>query len=170
MRDLSLYSRQPPIKTLPKTVIVDIDGTICDIVSALPHLYPRQGFRNEDAFYEAVAHCDPYPHMLGYLKAKWNQGFALVVITSRPEKYRDMTLGWLTRVMPVPFDGPFMAEDGDCRPPAQIKGQIVDTLSPTYDFQIACEDNPDVVKAWKARGMRVVLGPGHKEWDNPRWK
>lgn len=177
MRDLSLYGTStrnkklnPPAVARPKAVIVDIDGTICDNRTALPYLFPEDGSGKDwDAFYKETSACPTFAVAIGWVGARFVEGYKLVVITGRSEKYRDLTVDWLNRNLTLPFDGPFMRSKGDYRPSDEMKRETYERLSSHYDFQRAIEDDPKVIELWKSLGLKVAVGPGRREWDNPKW-
>lgn len=116
----------------PKAIVSDIDGTIT-----------------------AEAHSDgpnkPVPQMIRLL---WNfkrKGYAIVLLTAREEKKRQMTLYWLRRYR-VPFDMLLMKPDEDQEAPWLFKLHAFRKfIEPIYDVHAALDDK---VNCWRLLGIR----------------
>jgi len=167
MRDLSLYagsrSRERDVLRR-KAVILDIDGSLCDTTEALPHLRDRRDFT---AFYETTRSCPPYQEAITYARKRFDRGYALLVLTAREQKWRELTCEWLEANFPLPYDGPFMRADGDTRPSHVFKREVYTHLSGIYDIRGALDDDPKVIDMWSSLGLIVTKGPGHHLWWSP---
>ncbi len=109
-------------------VIVDMDGTLCD-VSTVVHLQAEpDGFA---AFHEACRRCPPHRGVIEWCVEHHNRGNALLVVTGRDAWARGLTSQWLAENLPVPIDGLHMRNDGDYRSNVEIKREIHGDLADT---------------------------------------
>ena len=116
----------------PKAIVSDIDGTI----TAEPH---------------STGPNKPVPQMIRLL---WNfkrKGYAIVLLTAREEKKRQMTLYWLRRYR-VPFDMLLMRPNEDQEQPWLYKlHSFREFIEPVYDVHAALDDK---VNCWRLLGIR----------------
>ena len=139
---------------LQPAVIVDMDGTLCD-VSTVVHLQAEMdGF---NAFHEACAQCPPNPAVVDWCLDHHSRGHAILVVTGRDEWTRGLTAQWLSEHLPVATAGLFMRSDGDFRSNAEIKREIHACLAPIYDIRAAIDDDPDIIELWQGFGIPVAV-------------
>jgi len=135
-------------------VIVDMDGTLCD-VSSVVHLQAEpDGF---NAFHEACAQCPPQAGVVDWCIDQYGRGHALLIVTGRDAYSRELTSQWLTQHLPVPIDGLHMRKDGDFRSNTAIKREIHSDLSERYDIRAAIDDDPEIVALWRDIGIPVFM-------------
>jgi beta-phosphoglucomutase-like phosphatase (HAD superfamily) len=147
-------------------VIVDMDGTLCD-VSTVVHLQAEpDGF---SAFHYGCAECPPRGSVVDWCVDHYSRGHAILIVTGRDAWTRELTTRWLTEHLPVPIGGLDMRPDGDFRSNVDIKREIHDRLALTYDIRAAIDDDPEIVGLWQAIGIpvamvldwgEIVIGPG----------
>jgi hypothetical protein len=142
-----IVNRQP-------AVIVDMDGTLCD-VSAVMHLQAEpDGFT---AFHEACAQCPPYQAVIDWCLAYHSQGHEILIVTGRDAWARKLTERWLSKHLPVPAAGLHMRGDGDFRSNVAVKREIHSSLALSYDIVAAIDDDPEIVGLWQEVGMAVAI-------------
>ncbi len=135
-------------------VIVDMDGTLCD-VSAVLHLQAEpDGFV---AFHEACAQCPPHRAVVEWCLDHHSRGHEILVVTGRDEFAHGLTVGWLAEHLPVPTAGVHMRRDGDCRSNFDVKREIHEELVRTYDIRAAIDDDPEIVELWLEVGIPVAM-------------
>ncbi len=140
-------SRQP-------AVIVDMDGTLCD-VSAVIHLQGEpDGFT---AFHTACAQCPPHPAVIDWCVEYHSRGHHILVVTGRDAWSRELTEQWLSEHLPVPTAGLHMRVDGDSRSNITVKREIHRRLALTYDIVAAIDDDPEIVGLWVEVGIPVTM-------------
>jgi FMN phosphatase YigB (HAD superfamily) len=145
--------------TTPKTaVIVDVDGTLCDVSSALHHITTPGVTKNFDAFHQAAAQCPPTDWVLDWCEDQRAAGHTLVIVTGRMYRHDVSTQEWLMKYLPHnDFYGPFMRGDDDTRPDTEVKRDIHALLtSPDYynfDIVAAIDDRPSVIALWRSLGI-----------------
>jgi phosphoglycolate phosphatase-like HAD superfamily hydrolase len=145
-------------------VIVDVDGTLCDVSSVRHHVRPELGVEKDfDAFHRASRTCPPNEQAIEFCRRHHAAGHVVVVVTARMDRHHDVTRDWLNQWMPVPFDGPFMREDGLRYSDVVIKRWIHRYLARSYDIVAACDDNPAIVGLWQELGIPVEVVPGWQE-------
>ncbi|URM86155.1 polynucleotide kinase [Gordonia phage BiggityBass] len=127
-----------------EAVIVDIDGTLCDVSGILHHL------PDYDAFHQASVHCPPVDQVLLWCDEQVARGRELIVVTGRKYTHGDLTIAWLEQHMRHPFHGPFMRGEDDARPDTEVKAQIARQLREDHGFDVvaAIDDRPSVIRLW----------------------
>ena len=135
-------------------VIVDMDGTLCD-VSAVAHLLAEpDGFT---AFHHACAQCPPHRAVVEWAVEHHNRGHAILIVTGRDAWSRELTEKWLAEHLPVPIAGLHMRADKDYRSNITVKREIHASLAQTYEIRAAIDDDPEVVGLWQEVGITVAM-------------
>lgn len=135
-------------------VIVDMDGTLCD-VSTIAHLQARpDGFA---AFHRACAQCPPHLSVVQWCIDHHSRGYEILIVTGRDHWSRELTLQWLSEHLPVPTAGLYMRPDGDLRSNTAIKREIHRELAETYDIRGAIDDDPEIVELWAEFGIAISM-------------
>lgn len=145
-------------------VIVDMDGTLCD-VSSIRH-FVAQRPKDFRAFHDAAFDCPPHAEALEYACAHHEAGRVVAIVTSRKYHWEKPTRDWLDRHLSVPYVGPFMRGDDDNRRDVEVKRDIYAILTGDYGYRIvgALDDNPAIVALWRELGIATTVVPG---WDLP---
>lgn len=112
---------------MKRLLLIDIDGVLADCEHRLPYLKNK----DYDSFYGVEMMNDPLiPDGKALFQAlyDWRDGDRLVYLTSRPERTRNLTLGWLAmNDFPIPGPGLYsdvrlsMRPDGDYRKSEEMK-------------------------------------------------
>lgn len=149
---------------LPRASIFDFDGSLCDVRTALPlmpapEVRASPDLRSWDPYHEATEDCPPISWVHGLARIEAEMGHAVVVLTARDARWRDLTARWLER-HPIPHTELLTRAAGDRRPDAVIKAEILADLRTRYDIRLAVDDRPSVVRMWKAEGVPTVTVPG----------
>lgn len=135
-------------------------------VSSIRHYVMDGPFRNFDAFHRMSSWCPPIGWVLLEAHRYAEMGYAIVVVTAREDKWRELTFDWLEEHN-VPFDGLWMRRTGDFRPDYEVKKEIYHDLTHVhdYDIRVALDDNPNVIRLWEEVGIpEIVTVPG---WPAP---
>ncbi len=137
-----------------RAVIVDMDGTLCD-VSAVLHLQAEpDGFA---AFHRACAQCPPHRAVVEWCVEQHSRGHAILIVTGRDAWSRELTERWLSEHLPVPIAGLHMRRDNDYRSNMAVKREIHSALARTYDIRAAIDDDPEIVALWQEVGIRIAM-------------
>jgi phosphoglycolate phosphatase-like HAD superfamily hydrolase len=133
-------------------VIVDIDGTIADVHHRLHHIEGRGRNKNWKAFFEAMDRDPPIPPVIAKVRelAADNE---IVMLTGRPEDYRQRTVAWLER-HDVPFEQLLMRPGGDRRSDFVTKEELLATLA-GREIRLAIDDRAPVCEMYRRHGLDV---------------
>lgn len=148
----------------PKSVVVDIDGTVAS------HVLPDGTLLRGHHQYRGVIWDLPKPEVIDVVHALRDAGFQIVFCSGRPEEddsFYDVgraTFHWLAEhlgewVQSCPL---FLRRSGDRRPDDIVKREIYERLIlPEYDVQIALDDRDRVVAMWRSFGITCLqVAPG----------
>ena len=137
-----------------RAVIVDMDGTLCD-VTAVVHLQAEpDGFT---AFHHACADCPPHRAVVEWCIEHHGRGHAILVLTGRDDWSRELTEQWLSEHLPIPIAGLHMRGDGDYRSNVAIKREFHSQLAQKFDIRAAIDDDPEIVGLWQEVGIPVAM-------------
>ena len=148
------------------TYIVDIDGTIADNQHRQWVLADTTRPQvNWELFFQLMVNDSPHLHMqqllydLTMADAYGHSQAQIIYVTGRPERFRAMTVAWLRHHhFPVPSKHDdevllIMRGDGDHRPDAIIKRELLGEIRKQYEVTMAFDDRNSVVKMWRAAGI-----------------
>lgn len=133
-----------------KIILLDLDNCISNDLWRVPmikhdakdpyHLYHMRAIYDEmgNAFLLRTSH-------------------KIVIVTGRPNRYRDLTMKWLTKQGIGP-QAVLMREDGDHRPAAQSKTDLVMNyiLQTNHAIMHAFDDRQDVIQAYWNMGLKAT--------------
>lgn len=166
--EFHLFPNTYPVKDIikPETkrhaIIFDADGTLVD-VRGIRH-YVRGKWRDFDAFHRSSYFSPPNQHVLDMAMDADREGYAVIVVTAREDKYRDVTQAWLDKHN-VPYENIYMRPTGDSRKDAVVKYEILDTILEDYDVVHAVDDNPAVNEVWQKAEILTTHVPGFAEGE-----
>jgi len=147
------------LSDLPEAVLVDCDGTLVD-VTGIRHLLDGPG--RFDAFHRESVNCPPNQWVIDEVRAQHAAGRAVLVVTARQARYRNLTAFWLA-MHGVPSDAMWMRATNDGRPDRVVKAEILVRIRTRWRPVLAFDDNPNVVALWEAEGIPVTIVPGWPE-------
>jgi FMN phosphatase YigB (HAD superfamily) len=134
-------------------VLVDVDGTLADVRHRLHHI--REGRKkNWKAFFEGMDRDTPIASTVAWVQALARH-YDIIIITGRPEEYRERTIAWLKK-NDIPFTDVFMRPNGDHRPDYEVKKEALQRW-PKKRIKLVIEDRPPVCDMWLQQGVRCVL-------------
>ena len=73
---------------------------------------------------------------------------AIIIVTSRKEKWRGLTSMWLAK-NDARSHALFMRADDDHRPDYEVKKDILNKINNYWTVIHAVDDNPSVIKLWE---------------------
>lgn len=139
-----------PDPTLPRAVLVDIDGTVALI-----------GDRGR--YDESMVGVDlPHQVVIDVVRALHAAGWEIVFASGRGSGCYQETMGWLDRYVDLPmYDGLrgyhlFMRPQGDTRKDSIVKIEMLREIIKTWQIDFAIDDRRQVVQAWRAAGLTVL--------------
>ena len=152
---------------LGDAVIVDVDGTLCDVSGVRHYVTSDPGNRNYDRFHAASALCPPIPSAVEWVAAQRALGRTIIVVTARKRRWEFVTRRWL-RKWEIHCDWLLMRPDADQRRDREVKADILALIrSRGYRVVAAIDDNPAVVELWESQGIPVTVVPGWGEDPDP---
>ena len=132
-------------------IVVDLDGTLCDVNHRVHHV--RKEKKDWKAFHTGLVDDEINPWCDQLIHAMKAQSYAIILLTGRDEKYRDLTEGWLNKYS-VPHDALFMRPHDDFRKDDVIKAEIYEKeILPYYHVLFVVEDRKSVVEMWREKGV-----------------
>lgn len=152
-------------RDLPEAEIFDLDGTLADVTPVRHFVDGTLGrHRDFDAFHRyACTEALPIKATVQKVReAEW-AGRAVILVSGRQEKWRSLTLSWLTW-HDIPWNRLWMRLDGDFRPDTVVKAGIYRTfIKPHFNVVKAHDDRPSICELWRSLGIEVDVVPGWTE-------
>lgn len=134
-----------------KTIICDLDGTLCNIEHRLHFL---DGKKDWDSFYGACPDDIPNLWCVSLIESMYAQGYSIVFVSGRRESTREQTVAWLQQYLK---DGMwaelYMRKDGDYRKDSIIKKEIYDEHLSERNILFVLDDRRQVVDMWREQGL-----------------
>jgi len=143
----------------PSAYIFDVDGTLANVDPYLYHI--RGSNRDYNAFHEASIDALPNIEVVQILNNAVSDQHAILIVTSRKEKYRGLTSMWLAKNN-IRSHALFMRADDDSRPDYEAKSDMLDKIKTLCDVVHAVDDNPNVIKFCEDH---VILTKKIGTWD-----
>lgn len=135
-------------------VVFDIDGVLSD-ATGRQHFLEREGKKDWRGFFDACGD-DPLIDEVARMLHLLDPGLVVVLLTGRPERVRDRTLGWLES-HDVRWDLLVMRDVGDYSAATEFKRRTVGELrSRGYDLRLAFEDDKRNQDMFHAEGVPCV--------------
>lgn len=133
-----------------RTILTDIDGT-------LSNSRWRDGLIGAvswDEYHEQSQFDKPNEHMIWLLRALHSREYSIIGISSRPEKFRKLTMDWLLKYH-VPLDMLLLRPNDNHRLSPELKIQLVSNLlgGNFDDIAFIFDDREDVIAAFRAKGV-----------------
>jgi hypothetical protein len=137
--------------------VVDIDGVLADVRHRLHFLQSRP--KDWTGFFTAAA-ADPVHHEGLELVRRLADDHEIVFVTGRPDRLRRATVEWL-ETHGIGAHRLFMRPDGDRRPAAQVKREILEAVARGRTIGIVIDDDPIVLSTLRNAGYRTLAA----EWE-----
>lgn len=143
-------------KELKKNIILtDLDHT-------LTYAFPRDpmiGIVPWDRYHEESINDHPAHDFIKFISVFFNsKKHELIGITSRPEKFRDLTMKWLSR-NEIPLHGLWMRPDNDYRAAGIVKIDLcLQNLGESWKEKVLCliDDNDKVIECFRGEGITCL--------------
>lgn len=137
--------------------LVDIDGTIADLSHRLHFIQQKPA--DWDGFFAACPDDKPIEQVLHTLKILATYGAELIFVSGRSDAIRQQTMNWLSDQFLGSYQL-YMRKAGDHRTDDVVKSELVDEVLKAFhikesDISAAFEDRDQVVKMYRARGIRT---------------
>ncbi len=139
---------------LKTAIIVDLDGTLTNCDHRLFHVKKKP--KDWKAFFDKMEDDEIHSWCEELILAMQARGHAIILLTGRPEDYREPTQKWLSRYQ-IPYDLLLMRAQGDHREDAQIKWELYQReIAPKYRALFCVEDRAGVVAMWREKGIPTL--------------
>lgn len=134
--------------------VFDLDGTLADDGHRRKHVETKK--KDFNLYYSLMPQDKPKAEVFKLLDMCQKQGMAIVILTGRPEKYREETMMWLAKHR-VQYDLLEMRGDNDFRKAAVMKGEVFEKrLKPYYTVKIAFDDDAHIIDMFRSNGVEAV--------------
>lgn len=149
--------------------IFDIDGTLADSSQRVHYICPDYDSLSKkilslddidkfapdwDSFYRESINDKAILNVANLLRRIQDTGAAILFVTGRSKKYRQITEEWLCKHITCSFEGLFMRETNDYRQDAVIKKEIYEKeIEGKYCIQGVFEDRTQCVNMWRKLGL-----------------
>jgi len=126
-------------------LITDIDGT-------LANERWRESYKPDwDEYHRASTQDEPFAGMAKFLEGFSAAGWTIIAISTRPEKWRQITLDWLI-FYKFKIDQLHLRPNDDYRGSPTLKSDIASPLK-VFSPVLALDDREDVLAAYLALGF-----------------
>lgn len=130
----------------PTAYIFDVDGTLANVDEFLHFM--RGGKKDYDSFHSASINAKPNLEVFSMLDNAISKGHAILIVTSRKEKWRGLTSMWLAKNN-ARSHALFMRDNDDNRPDYEVKKDILNKIQDFWSVVHAVDDNPNVIRLWE---------------------
>lgn len=141
-----------------RVVICDIDNTIANV--AWRESYISEGW---DIYHALASDDKPYEDIACLLRTLDNASYYIIGVTSRPEKWRKLTMNWLIKYE-IPMHDLWMRPPDDFRGAHELKIDLVkkNMQDPEAQISFVLEDREDVISAFRALGITTLQVSAHE--------
>lgn len=141
-----------------KTIIVDLDGTLCNCTHRIHYLNKPKRW---SLFFGGIADDTLNQDVADFILSKHND-FKIFFSTGRPQKFRDVTVKWILKHN-IPIFGLFMRDSTDFRRDDIVKLEHLQWIKEDgFDPFFVIDDKPNVCDMYRKEGL-VVYEYGKEE-------
>ena len=133
----------------------------CDVDNTLANLKHRLHFVTGDrpdwkSFFAEMDKDTPIEDVVHLTKCLWEAGECIVIVSARPEDYRDVTEDWLVK-NGILYDRLYMRESGDYRKDSVVKTEILAQMNEDgYYPHLWIDDRKQVIDVIREQGVTVA--------------
>jgi predicted kinase len=153
--------KQEPFSCYRKYIVSDADGTICNCDHRL-HFIQGEGKKDWNSFFAGIEN-DTVNEVVKQLIDLTYPDYPVVIVTGRPEKYREVTEKWLKKNN-IRHDAIYMRKDNDRRPDTIIKQEIIDLYLDKSKIEIWVDDRGEIIKLLRNNKIKVIDVGNGKEF------
>lgn len=147
-------------------IISDLDGTIADCSHRLK--YAKGDTKDWNKFFAGIPEDTPRKEVMEDIakmaisNQQENGKFPkIILVSARPEDYRESTVAWLEQNFPYKYEALIMRETNDKRDDTEVKSDIYKKYLSKLNVLAVFDDRPKVIRMLKENGLNVVdVGPG----------
>jgi hypothetical protein len=149
----------PTIMNNPKAIIVDIDGTLANVINRR-NIAQREGEGKfdwnifQDPFY--VERDTPNEWCFDLI-SRYQKDHKIIFVTGRHEALKNITNEWIEKFgdrYGVYLYSLYMRKDGDYRPDVEIKKEIYErNIKENYMVTLVIDDRKCMADYWRSEGL-----------------
>ena len=134
-------------------IIVDLDGTLCNIEHRL-HLLKQEG-DHWSKFFSAMPG-DSLNVWCRELIENMKNNYGILLVSGRPDNFKKATEEWLAKHK-VSYDALYMRTAGDRRPDNVVKKDLYESyIKDNMKVLFVVDDRKAVVDMWRELGLTVL--------------
>lgn len=146
-----------------KAIIVDLDGTLCNIDHRRHHVR-GEGKKDWSSFFAGIPDdtvCDPVRDLVQRYRLN---GVLIIYVSGRGNEYRKETEEWLLNNAMGNYFALFMRPFADRRDDVTVKREILHKyIRPYFNPLFAVDDRPSVGRMWREEGIfTFMVGNGEE--------
>lgn len=135
----------------PNAIIFDLDGTLSNCTHRMH--FVEKSTKDFDSFYSAMEEDTLVEPVRDMLMIYYSSNYRVIILTGRPECYREITETWLKKYE-IPFFKLYMRPNNKKSTPDMIyKERTIAEISKSFVIKAAVEDRDRVVKMWRDNGI-----------------
>lgn len=139
----------------PDAVMIDLDGTACDVEHRRHLVQPAEGGKRDwQAFGRAIPQDTPNAPVLLVYQALIAQRMPVIFMSGRGAEWRRETEIWLPRHGYGEYAAVVMRPFRDSRPDHVVKRELYEKyVAPFWTVRLVLDDRTSVVNEWRAMGL-----------------
>lgn len=139
---------------MKQAIIFDIDGTLADHKNRLKYI--KQKPKKWDLFFSESINDKPLPHIKIIYDALKKAGkYYLIIMTGRPNKYKEITIEWLQK-NGFDYDKLFMRPTNNFKQNLEMKEILLQKIMQYYEVVFAFDDDEKVIELYKKYNIKVL--------------
>jgi len=140
---------------MKKAIIVDLDGTLCNIDHRKKYIDGSLGKKDWDKFYEGCGEDEVNEWCKDIIQALHVCGeCSILYITGRPDMIKDETQYWLDKHTHLDNFSLYMRKTNDFRQDYIVKKELYEKhVKGKFDVLFAIDDRQQVVDMWREQGL-----------------
>lgn len=134
----------------PKAIIVDLDGTLCDIKHRLHFISGDK--KDWETFQKHCILDKPNQWCISLIRAMELHGVAILLFSGRMDFVRNETEVWLEH-HGVSYQTLKMRKSGDYRKDSEVKLEMLADYKNRFEILFVVDDRKQVVDMWREQGL-----------------
>lgn len=131
-----------------KCILVDLDGTLCNINHRLKYL------ENKKIFHKLCYLDKPDDKIVSLVQLLSNY-YKIIIVTCRPKSVENLSIEWLKNHN-INFYKIFSRNDNDDEHDDKIKLKFLKEIQKDFDVEFSLDDRDSVVKMFRENGIKCL--------------
>ena len=134
-------------------VIFDLDGTLADRRHRLHFIEQSKDWKG---FFEQMINDPPIKEVVAKLLDHHELQHAIIILTGRPDEYREHTINWLSenKILPHMYKL-IMRESKNYESDVSLKRRFYENKLNSYNVIKVYEDQRKLIDMWESKGLKV---------------